>query len=81
MRVTLYPSASLQSHAPCYRGAYGGRWKPGTVTKPGRRNLEAVYQKGSRPARRAVSCTPGNKVCAGVWARQVKRHALCMEAL
>lgn len=24
--------------------------------------------------------TPGNKVCAGVWTRQLKRHAACMEA-
>jgi len=24
--------------------------------------------------------TPGNKVCAGVWARQLKRHAACMAA-
>ena len=24
--------------------------------------------------------TPGNRVCAGVWARQLKRHAACMEA-
>lgn len=24
--------------------------------------------------------TPGNKVCSGVWARQLKRHAACMEA-
>lgn len=23
--------------------------------------------------------TPGNKVCAGVWTRQLKRHAQCME--
>ena len=24
--------------------------------------------------------TPGNRVCAGVWARQLKRHAACMAA-
>ena len=24
--------------------------------------------------------TPGNKVCAGVWTRQLKRHAACMAA-
>ena len=24
--------------------------------------------------------TPGNKICAGVWTRQLKRHAACMEA-
>lgn len=24
--------------------------------------------------------TPGNRVCAGVWTRQIKRHAACMEA-
>lgn len=24
--------------------------------------------------------TPGNRVCAGVWTRQLKRHASCMEA-
>ena len=24
--------------------------------------------------------TPGNKVCLGVWTRQLKRHAACMEA-
>ena len=24
--------------------------------------------------------TPGNRVCAGVWTRQLKRHAACMEA-
>lgn len=24
--------------------------------------------------------TPGNKICAGVWTRQLKRHSSCMEA-
>ena len=24
--------------------------------------------------------TPGNRVCAGVWTRQLKRHSACMEA-
>lgn len=24
--------------------------------------------------------TPGNKVCAGVWSRQLRRHAACLEA-
>jgi lysozyme len=24
--------------------------------------------------------TPGNRICAGVWTRQLKRHAACMEA-
>lgn len=24
--------------------------------------------------------TPGNRICAGVWTRQLKRHAKCMEA-
>ena len=42
-----------------------------------------AYQrdKAGKPTRWRFDCsTPGNKICAGVWTRQLARHNACMES-
>lgn len=43
----------------------------------------AAYQwdKAGKPTRWRFDCsTPGNRICAGVWTRQMARHNACMES-
>ncbi len=40
------------------------------------------WDSAGRPRRWRFDCsTPGNRVCRGVWTRQLARHSACMEAL
>lgn len=42
---------------------------------------EPYKYKDGKPIRWRFDCsTPGNKVCRGVWTRQLERHAKCMAA-
>lgn len=39
------------------------------------------WRKSGVPVRWRFDCsTPGNKICAGVWTRQLERHNACMES-
>ena len=86
-RASLPGVALSQAEYDVYVGwlyQYGtGAWSGSTM----RRELQAghyvaachallLYKKSG-----GYDCsTPGNKVCAGVWTRQLERHSQCMEA-
>jgi lysozyme len=55
-----------------YKYITSGKYTPG---------WEPYKFKNGKPTRWRFDCsTPGNKVCRGVWTRQLERHAKCMAA-
>lgn len=87
--VYQYGTAAWQ-RSPMRRELLAGNYKPACDGLLEYRKLTSARQEGpgwvvskrdaqGRPTRWEFDCsTPGNKVCRGVWTRQLERHQKCM---